>query len=239
MRYFPLLCLLPFLAVAAPQAATAGDNRPTAVDVDAQLTALPHRPLSDRVPVTIYRFRSGMPNLDPQSATDMFITELVRSGQFRVVERAEFQPDLSAEHGLNAAGQTTGDAAQHQFTGAKYIFEGAVSELGQQTDQQNGQVTVDGMTASRGGSEGSVTVDVRIVDAATGDILDSVSYAQKLDSQHKAVQGVGTLLYNVTKGKLGAFTPDLSAQKGHDDSQSEALRAAMQGAILALVHDIG
>ncbi len=231
------LLLLPIFVSLTPMPSFAGDGSDPA-QVDAQLTALPHRALGDRIPVTIYRFKSSVPDLDPQAATDMFVTALVKSGQFRVVERENFQPDLSAEHGLNASGQTTGDAAQHQFTGAKYIFEGAVSDLGQQTDSNSGQVSVDGMTVSGGGGKGRITVDVRIVDAGTGDVLDAVTYSQKLDNRHRGVQGVGNVLLDMTRGKLGRFTPDASGQDEHDDDYSDALRAAMEGSILALVKDI-
>jgi curli biogenesis system outer membrane secretion channel CsgG len=227
---------LVLLAFAA--SAHAGDPTSDAASLEQQLSSLPHRSLDERVPVTIYTFRCALANVDPDAATDMFMTALLKSGQFRVVERAQLQPDLAVEHTLNSSGQSTGDAAQHKLTGAKYIFEGAVSALGQQTDSQNGGVSVDGMTVAGGGSQGKVTVDVRIVDAGTGDVLDAISYTESLGTRHSSVQGVGNIIGSLTHGSLGAFTPDASGQTAHTDDYSDALRAAMEGSILALVKDI-
>src|ERR1039457_3209653 len=88
------------------------------------LASLPIKPLEQRVPVTIYEFHSGVPDVSVAAATDIFTTTLIESLQFRVVERNRLNHGIVPEKQLNGAGQATGDAAQHQLRGARYIFEG-------------------------------------------------------------------------------------------------------------------
>jgi hypothetical protein len=51
------------------------------------LASLAPKPLEQRVPVTIYEFHSGVPDVSVAAATDIFTTTLIESHQFRVVER--------------------------------------------------------------------------------------------------------------------------------------------------------
>ncbi|MGE5338548.1 MAG: CsgG/HfaB family protein, partial [Gemmatimonadota bacterium] len=85
------------------------------------------RKQGERVAVTIYEFRSELPNISARAATDMFKTALVQSGQFRVVERARLNEGVVREKQLQQGGYASGKAAQVQLRGAQYIFEGAVS----------------------------------------------------------------------------------------------------------------
>lgn len=231
------LAAVAFAAMAAAPALAHDDKTPT-VDNSATtqaLEALPPKPLSQRTPVAIYQFRCGVNGIDTQAATDMFVTALVKSGQFRVVERSQLAPGVAAEHMLSANGSSDGDASQHKLTAAQYIFEGVISENDLGSSSSGHDVAVGGLTVSNGKSDGSITIDVRIIDAGTGDILDAVDVSQAVEGKRTAVQGVGNILNNVSKGALGRFGLDADAQASHTDGVDRAVRTAIEGAVLELV----
>ena len=91
-----------------------GDSTPVVDEAAAAkaLESLPPKPLDQRVPVTIYEFHSGVQSVSVTAATDIFTTALVKSSQFRVVERQRLSQGVILEKQLNAAGQATGDTAQ-------------------------------------------------------------------------------------------------------------------------------
>ena len=230
MRLIPAFCALSLLMTGA---AVGGKTVDAAAD---RLQNLPRKPLGERTAVTIYQFRSGIASLNNAAATDMFTTALVRSGQFRVVERAQFNPGVIAEKSLNAAGKTTGTGAQIKLTAAKYIFEGAISEAANNTDQSASTMSLGGMNATHGNASGAIAIDVRIIDAETGDVLDSVSVSEPLRSRKSGVSGVGSLMGALGAFKAGGIAGDLGTSSSHDDNIDHALRGAIEDAVLELVH---
>jgi curli biogenesis system outer membrane secretion channel CsgG len=114
------------------------------------LSSLPPKPLEQRIPVTIYEFHSGVQSVNVAAATDIFTTALIESRQFRVVERNRLNQGVLYEKQLNGAGQTSGDVAQHQLRGARYIFEGTVSEANAGADQHQGGISIGGLSLGGG-----------------------------------------------------------------------------------------
>jgi curli biogenesis system outer membrane secretion channel CsgG len=202
------------------------------------LAALPPRPYDQRVTVTIFEFRSGVPEVNAGAATDMFTTALIKSGQFRVVERQRLQQDIVSEKQLNAAGQTTGDIAKSPLRGAQYIFEGVVSEANASEDTQQASVSIAGMQLGKGTNKDRIAIDVRIVDANTGDILDSIDVSKVLNDTSSGVSGTAALVGAVAamRGRQASpFVPDVNVQNAHKEGVSQALRACLEMAVLELV----
>ena len=201
------------------------------------LESLPPKPLAQRVPVTIYEFRSAVPAVNGNAATDMFITALIKSGQFRVVERQRLSQGVVYEKQLNGAGQTTGRIAAAPLRGARYIFEGALSEANATEAQRQGGINIAGLSLGGSSTRGKLAIDVRIVDAATGDVVDSVDVRKPVQASNSSVGGtagfIGTL---AAMGGHAAspLTPDLSYQSMHDDGLDQALRACIESAVLEL-----
>jgi curli biogenesis system outer membrane secretion channel CsgG len=221
-------------------AVSAGDNDPV-VESSKQsraLASLPPKPLEQRMPVTIYEFHSGVPSVSVGAATDIFTTALIQSGQFRVVERNRLNAGVVYEKQLNAAGMATGDAAQHQLRGARYIFEGTVSEANAGEDQKQAGVNIGGLTLGGAKNKDTIAVDVRIIDANTGDVLDSVSVSKVIDATAAGVGGtagfVGTLS-SMTGHTASPLTPDVNLQTSHKEGVDRALRACIESAVLALI----
>lgn len=199
------------------------------------LKKLPRKP-GERVAVTIYEFRSELPSVSARAATDMFKTALVHSGQFRVVERGRLNEGVLREKQLQQGGFATGTAAQRQLRGAQYVFEGTLSEANQSERQRSGGVSVAGMQVGGGGNRDSIAVDVRIVDAASGDIVDAVTVRKTIASDEASVSGVGSLLGTVLaqRGRSSPYTPDIQAQQRRAEGLDAALRAAIDEAVLQL-----
>jgi curli biogenesis system outer membrane secretion channel CsgG len=202
------------------------------------LESLPPKPFEQRVPVTIYEFHSGVPSVSVGAATDMFTTALIRCGQFRVVERQRLSQDVVREKQLNAAGQSDGDSAQKQLHGARYIFEGTVSEANASENQKQGGVNIGGLSLGGGHSHDTIGVDVRIVDADTGDVLDSISVTKQLSDSSAGIGGTAALVSTLAslRGRVAnPLTPDVNYQSSHQESVDKALRDCIEASVLALI----
>ena len=202
------------------------------------LDKLEPKPLNQRVAVAIYEFRSQISQITAGSATDMFTTALVKSHQFRVVERNRLDEGVGQEKRLNGAGQTTGTTAQHALRGAQYLFEGAVTEGNPGVTSNQGGVNVGGLQLGGGKGKDVIAVDVRILDADTGDVLDSVSVTRPVKSSSAGVSGTRALFNTIAAsrgGSASAFTPDVSVQTGSQSGIDAAVRGCIEAAVLELV----
>jgi curli biogenesis system outer membrane secretion channel CsgG len=202
------------------------------------LASLPVKPLEQRVPVTIYEFHGGVPDVSVAAATDIFTTTLIESHQFRVVERNRLNQGIVPEKQLNGAGQATGTVAQHQLRGARYIFEGTVTEANAGADQHQGGVSIGGLTLGGGKNKDTIAIDVRILDAETGDVLDSVSVSKALNDSSVAVGGTAAFagtLASMRGHSANPLTPDVNVQSSHKESIDKALRACIETTVLALI----
>jgi curli biogenesis system outer membrane secretion channel CsgG len=201
-----------------------------------RLESLPRAPLAQRPVVTIYEFRSGVPEVADAALTDMFTTALVKSGQFRVVERQRLAQGIAQEKQMNAQGMTTGNIAPNKITGASYIFEGAVSEANPNQDSTSGGMSVYGMNMNGNKSAGEIAIDVRVDDANSGEVLDAIDVKKKVKSSGGGVSGVGNLI-----GAMGGgYSPvDANVQTQHNDGVDAAVRSCIEAAVLELVHRYG
>jgi curli biogenesis system outer membrane secretion channel CsgG len=202
-----------------------------------KLAALPRRSGPRKV-VTIYEFRSSVLEIDPNSATDMFITALVKSGAFAVAERSRLNEGVLQEKRLNAGGLSTGAAAAGQLAGASYIFEGSVSGVGQGFSQDSGGLNIGGMQIGGGSGGGNIDVDVRILDANSGLVLDSINVSKSIASYQAGVSGIGHLM-NTNANVNGRDMIDGNAQVARKESVNKAFRASAEAAVLELAKRFG
>lgn len=104
----------------------------------------------------------------------MLANELAATGNFRVVEREKLGAVLS-EQDLAAAGRVrsgTG-AATGELTGAQYLIMGTVSAYEENTASTGGGVSFRGISLGGKRSEAYLAVDLRVVDASTGEVAFS------------------------------------------------------------------
>src|SRR3989338_79002 len=122
-----------------------------------------------------------------QAASDILITELVKTGKFIVVERDKMNK-LLAEQKLGVTGAIDANTAAQmgKILGLNAIVTGAISNFGVRTTGS------DYLIAQSKRQEATCTVDIRVVDAETGQILlaDSGKGVAKVSSG--GLLGLGT-----------------------------------------------
>lgn len=191
----------------------------------------------ERKVVTIYQFRSSVPEVAAQGATDMFTTALIKSGAFAVAERQRLSEGVVREKQLNAQGLTTGDTAEQRLAGADYIFEGTVSEANPSESKSGVAGTLRGLGVETSGAQAKIGLDIRVVDARTGLVLDAINVRKEVKQRGASVSGVGSFVQSLTKKNLQGA--DVSASTDRKEGVDEALRACIEEAIYQLVKRYG
>lgn len=111
-------------------------------------------------------------NQGAEAMQDVFVTELVKSGQFRVIDRERLDA-LMREKNLALSGDVNPSTAVQagQLLGVEYFLVGAVTEYGA-TDVSGGGGSRFGLPSVRAGKKTFVAAaNARIIDAQTGEIL--------------------------------------------------------------------
>ena len=104
-----------------------------------------------------------------EAAQDVFVTELVKSGRFRVVEREQLAA-LMQEKNLALSGDIDPSTAVKagKLLGVKYLLTGAVTEYGAQETGAHGAYRV-GFSAGK--KTFTAAMNARIIDTDTGEIV--------------------------------------------------------------------
>ena len=79
---------------------------------------------------------------------------------------------------------------------------------------------------------------MRIIDANTGDVLDSVSVSKAIDSSAAGIGGTAALagtLASMSGRTANPLTPDVNYQTSHKEGVDKALRACIETSVLALI----
>lgn len=104
---------------------------------------------------------------------DLLISELVSMRKFQVLERKEIDAVLG-EQNLSASGRVDKKTLvkMRKIKGAKYLVAGTVSAY-EQAKKKGGKIRFKGL--SLGGKKGKtyIAVDVKVIDAETGEIVDA------------------------------------------------------------------
>lgn len=180
--------------------------------------------------VTIYQFESSVSEVSPASATDMFTTALIKTRAFDVLERQRLGESVYKEKQLNQGGMTTGDAAQHRLTGADFIFVGVITEANAQSDRTGAAGAYKGVGVETSGEKAEIGLDVRVLDAKTGKVLDSVDVRKKISQGGFSASGLGKLF-----GKKKTKGASLGIASDKKDSIDKALRECIEEAVNTLV----
>jgi curli biogenesis system outer membrane secretion channel CsgG len=145
----------------------------------------------------------------------MLSNELSSSGNFRVVERAKLEKVLE-EQNLAASGRVrsgTG-AKMGQVTGADYLVMGTVTSYEENTASTGGGFSFKGIGLGGKKSEAYIAVDVRVVNASTGEI----DYSRTIEGRSSS-SGVSVGLYR------GGFGGNLAHEE--NTPAGKAIRAAL------------
>jgi curli biogenesis system outer membrane secretion channel CsgG len=120
-----------------------------------------------------------------KAAGDEFVTQLVNSGQFTVIERDKIAAVL-AEQGLGASGAVTASTAPKigKILGAQILFTGSITAFS--IKRSGGTIAGFGATFAKAESK----LDVRMIDTTTSEILLAASGAGNKKMGGAAFQGV-------------------------------------------------
>lgn len=242
MKLLPLALLAALAGTSL--GATASDPYVDRSNTSRQLEAGGVEKRARRLAVTVYEVRSGVPEIDVRAATDVFTTALVKSRSFRVVERSNLGGGVSAEHQLNADGATTGDVATKKLRGAQYIFEAIISESNPNKSQSEGGFSIGGMTIGGSKDGGEIGMDVRVIDAGNGEVLDAINVRKSLKAGGASLSGMGNLAGTVLSqmgGSAGAvgeavgtYQPDAALSISGSEGMDKAVRALIELAVAEL-----
>lgn len=212
------------------------DPQRDASSTSRKLENLP-RAKGPRQVVTIYEFRSSVPEVSAAAATDMFMTALIKSGAFAVAERLRLNQGVMVEKQLNAQGQTTGNSANKQLAGAAYIFEGTVSEANAGESKTGVGGTLRGLGVETSGEKAVIGLDVRVINASSGLLLDAVNVRKPVKQSGFSVKGIGSFFKSITGSKTGGADASVAHEK--KEGVDQALRACIEQAVYELVKRYG
>jgi curli biogenesis system outer membrane secretion channel CsgG len=146
---------------------------------------------SDKPRIAVLEFKNKADNQwwyhgGAAAAQDVFVTELVKSGKFRVIDREQLAA-LMQEKGLALSGDLDPSTAVRagKLIGCQYFLTGAVTEFG------NTKVGGHGFGVSAGKNKFVAAMNARIIDTETGEILWADEARGEEASVKVSVFGVG------------------------------------------------
>ena len=145
----------------------------------------------------------------------MLSNELAGLGSFRVLERSKIEAVLS-EQNMGASGRVAGGTAARigKITGAQYLIAGTVTSYEEDTASTGGGVSFKGISLGGKSSKAYIAVDVRVINATTGEI----DYVRTVEGLAKG----GGISVGVSRGGFGGA---LSNEK--NTPAGKAIRAVL------------
>jgi curli biogenesis system outer membrane secretion channel CsgG len=146
---------------------------------------------SDKPRIAVLEFKNKADNQwwyhgGAEAAQDVFVTELVKSGKFRVVEREQLEA-LMQEKNLSLSGDVDPKSAVRigKLLGVNYLLTGAVTEYG------NTDVSGGGGGVYAGKRKFVAALNARLIDTSTGEVVWADEASQEEASIRVSVFGVG------------------------------------------------
>src|SRR5437588_3504311 len=218
MRY--LFCILAALCVAVPGRAQDKDSRKSRdkkeVETADQPPLKPYFGPLKRAAVTMEVKVQGVTTTAPTSSgtttvvtidiqqptefgtglSDMLTTALVASKRFVVMERLNLE-EVNKERALGQGAEFNPATALKggKLMAAQVIVRGAVTEFSlKRSGSAAGGILGDAVAFSRAKAEAKIAIDLKLIDVATGQVIDSVRAEGKAVSQGQS--------FSITKEKL-------------------------------------
>ncbi|HEV7509794.1 MAG TPA: CsgG/HfaB family protein [Thermoanaerobaculia bacterium] len=120
------------------------------------------------------------------AAQDVFVTELVKSGKFTVVDREQLEAMMQEKHLTQSGDIDKGTAMKlGKILGLNYLLTGAVTEYG------NTDVSGGGGGVSAGKRKFVAALNARLINASTGEVLWADEASQEETSVRVSVFGIG------------------------------------------------
>lgn len=126
----------------------------------------------------------------------MLSNELAATNAFRIVERSKLEAVLE-EQNLAASGRVnpaTG-AKMGKLTGAEYLVAGTVTAYEEGTKNTGGGISIKGISLGGKSSEAYLAVDIRVINATTGE----VDFVRTVEGRAKS----GGMAIGISRGGFG------------------------------------
>ena len=207
-----------------------------------KLDGLPSVALAARPMVTVYEVTSSVTEVEARAATAMFTTALIKSKQFRVMERSKINNGVAREREMNQTGVTSGNSATKQIKGANVIFEATISEATAAKSSSSGGFSLGGMQLGGGSNTDEVGMDVRVLSVGSGEVLDAINVRKEVAGSQSSVSGIGNLLGTLAANSgqdLRGMNPDATFQSARKERIYRPVRALMEQAIFELAQGAG
>lgn len=180
-----------------------------------------------RIAVTAFENKVKSQWWDPswkigEGLAEMLTSELVKSGQFTVVERQALG-DVVGEQALGQSGLVRGETAARsgQLLGAQVVVRGAVTEF--ESRASGGGIGVRGERSAieLQGENAHVAIDLRLIDTSSGQVIASHNVS-------KAAPGGGGALSTRSRGGRVTFGGDLYYSTPIGQATRSAIAEAVQ-----------
>jgi curli biogenesis system outer membrane secretion channel CsgG len=152
---------------------------------------------SDKPRIAVLAFKNKADNQwwyhgGAEAAQDVFVTELVKSGKFRVVEREQLEA-LMKEKGLTLSGDVDPKTAVRvgKLLGVNYLLTGAVTEYGVTDKSAHGSGVRRLPGFSAGKRSFTAAMNARLIDTNTGEIVWADEASAEESSVKVSVGGFG------------------------------------------------
>lgn len=199
-----LICLLITVSFIFPDNSYAAKRKKEEVALELPALKGPKK----NIAVMDFENKAGVPaqwNLGSGMA-EMLTTALVESGRYNVVERQAIT-DVLAEQDFGASGRVRKAGAPKigEISPAQVLIRGAVTEFDTRTEGGGHSFGFRGINVGLSGSNAHVAVNIRLYDATTGQVIDSIRCEGKASA--------GKISGGYTGSGLGGFTFGSSAFK--------------------------
>ncbi len=117
-----------------------------------------------------------------QGASEMLITALGRSRQFRILDRVNFK-DLMTEQDLRGKKRLAANDPYpevNKLIGAKYIIAGAITEYNCDVITTGGGLKIAGIGGETKFARATAAIDLRVTDTTTGEVVKTLSMRDRI-----------------------------------------------------------
>ncbi len=162
-----------------------------------------------------------------QGATEMLVTALMRSKQFKVLDRVHFQNLLNEQNlkiNKRVEGKNNGPNVG-ALIGADYLIEGAITEYDVDKNTGGFGLKVAGKGASKDYARATCAIDLRITDTTTGEVIWAKSLKKEIYGEK-----VGLTLFSF----MGDNIVELETGRGKQQAINLVVRTLLEEAVYKL-----
>lgn len=139
-----------------------------------------------------------------QGATDMLITALSRSRQFKVLDRTSLGNFMNEQQLQSENRFVFGEGPEiGKMTGPDYILNGSITEY--QVDQKSGGlgISVGGLGGTKERAVARTAIDLRLVDTTTAEVVWARSFKDQIEGKRVGVQAFSFMGNNIVEFETG------------------------------------